>query len=172
MSMYNASVPLFINTLRGMEGWFDKAEAFAEARGFEVDTLLQARLAPDQFTLVRQIQTACDSAKFMGARLSGAEAPSHPDTETTFAELRARIQATVAFLSDITEDQFDGAADRWCRMSFMPEGLGLRGAHYLNEFAIPNFYFHVTTAYAILRHNGVELGKRDFITQLSMQPME
>jgi hypothetical protein len=171
MSMYTASVPVFIRTLQSIDSWLDKAEAFAEERSFEADTLLSARLAPDQFTLVRQIQAACDSAKRGAARLADVEPASHPDTEATFAEIRTRIADTVAFLETITAEHYEGAADRMIRLPFFPEGVGVRGKHYLNEFMLPNFYFHATTAYAILRHNGVTLGKRDFIRSMTFEPM-
>lgn len=162
MSLHDASVTQMSKMLRNLEGWLDKAEAHAKAKGFEVDVLVGARLAPDQYALVRQIQASCDNAKFTAARLAGVQAPSHPDTETTFAELHARIRSTLAFLETVTPEQFAGAAEREVLLPFIP-GKGAKGADYLVDLALPNFYFHVTTAYAILRHNGVSLGKLDFI---------
>jgi hypothetical protein len=125
-------------------------------------------LAPDQYPLTRQIQAACDAAKFVGARLGAKEAPKNPDTETTLAELRTRIAGTVSFLDGITEKDFAGAETRMCPLPWMP-GKGLTGADYMNELGMPNFYFHVTTAYSIMRHNGVELGKTDFIGSLNVK---
>jgi uncharacterized protein len=162
MSLHDASVSQMSKMLRNLEGWLDKAEAHAKLKGFEVDVLTSARLAPDQYPLVRQIQSACDTAKFTAARLAGVTAPSHPDTETTIAELRQRIRSTLAWLETVTPEQFAGAAEREVTLSFMP-GKAMKGADYLVDMALPNFYFHTTTTYAILRHNGVELGKYDFI---------
>ena len=124
--------------------------------------LTQARLAPDQYALVQQVQSACDAAKYAAAYLSGQKAPSHPDTEKTMGELRARIQTCVGYLSTFKASDFAGAEERRVAPPWM-EGNSVRGDDYLTRIAVPNFYFHVTTAYAILRHNGVELGKRDFI---------
>ncbi|MDP2312642.1 MAG: DUF1993 domain-containing protein [Pseudomonadota bacterium] len=170
MSLYDASVPQLVKMLGNMERWLDKAAEHAAAKKFDVDTLLAARLAPDQYALVRQIQAACDAAKFAGARLAGKEAPVHPDTETTVAQLRARIQSVIAFLGTLTPADFDGAARRPVTLSFMP-GMVIDGTDYLNELAIPNFYFHATTAYAILRHNGVNVGKSDFIGGMKLRPV-
>jgi hypothetical protein len=162
MSLHDASVTQMSKMLRNAEGWLEKAEAHAKAKGYEVDVLAVARLAPDQYSLTRQLQAACDTAKFGAARLAAVEAPANPDTEKTVAELRARIRATLAFLETVTPEQFAGAAEREVTLAFMP-GRAIKGADYLVDFALPNFYFHVTTAYAILRHNGVELGKYDYI---------
>lgn len=169
MSMYRATVPPFRRMLQNILGWFDKAEAHAQAKKFDVDTLLVARLAPDQYTFGRQIQAACDAAKLANARLTGKEAPVHADTERTLAELRTRVQAVIALLDATTEAEYAGAASVRISLPFAP-GMVIEGAAYLNEMALPNFYFHATTAYAILRHNGVDLGKRDFIGSLSLQP--
>jgi uncharacterized protein len=162
MSLHDASVSQMSKMLRNLEGWLDKAEAHAKAKGFEVDVLAVARLAPDQYALVRQVQASCDAAKFTAARLAGIPAPSHPDTETTIAELRQRIRSTLAYLETVTPEQLAGATEREVTLPFMP-GKAMKGAAYLVDLALPNFYFHVTTAYAILRHNGVGLGKLDFI---------
>lgn len=168
--MYSASIPLMKKTLANIEPWLDKAIAFAATKKFDPETLLVARLAPDQYSLIRQIQSACDAAKFAGARLTGKEAPAHPDTEKTIAELKTRIQSAIAFLDTITEEDFVGAADRVIPLPFIP-GMGMGGADYLNELSIPNFYFHVSMAYAILRKNGVDLGKQDYISGLSLRPL-
>ncbi len=154
-------------TLSNVTRWLDKAEAHGQARAFDPGTLLVARLAPDQYPLIRQIQSACDSAKFAAARLSGKEAPRNPDTETTLAEIRARIDATVAYLETFSESDFAGAEKRVVPLSFMP-GKGLRAKDYLWEMSVPNFFFHVSHAYAILRHNGVDVGKADFVAPMTI----
>ncbi|KIG13312.1 hypothetical protein DB30_00360 [Enhygromyxa salina] len=156
--------------LRNIDGCLDKAIAFAEAKEFSADDFAGFRLAPDMRPLSFQIQAACDAAKFAGARLAGVEAPSNPDTETTMAELKARIATTLEFLKGLDERAVDGGAEREVRMSFLP-GMGIRGADYLRQMAVPNFYFHVTTAYALLRAAGVGVGKRDFITDLALFPV-
>jgi hypothetical protein len=155
-------VPQYAKMLHNLEHWLDKAAAHAKAKGFELDTLVHARLAPDMYSLDRQIQSACDTAKFSAAYLSGKEAPVNPDTEKTIAELRARIQACLAFLETITPADVVGAEERKVAPKWM-QGKWVKGEQFLMQMSLPNFYFHVTTAYAILRHNGVDLGKRDFI---------
>jgi hypothetical protein len=162
------AINLFAKTLRNLEQWMDKASAYAQARSFEVDVLAQSRLAPDQYSFVRQVQSACDQAKYAAAYLSGKPAPSHPDTEQTFTELRQRIQKCLAFIESVPAADFAGAEER----KVSPPWLGgkwLRGDDYLVHVAIPNFFFHATTAYAILRHNGVDLGKMDYVGSLPMQ---
>lgn len=161
-------IPQFIKTLSAIERWLDKAEAFAKTKPFEPVTLLSARLAPDQYPLVRQIQVACDMAKTGAARLSGKEPPSHPDTEQTIEQIRKRIQTCTAYLKTFKPADFEGAETRTVPLAFMP-GKGLAGHDYLVEMVLPNFYFHATTAYAILRHNGVDLGKQDFIGTLNLK---
>ena len=168
MSMYSASVPQLTKMLRNLERWLDKAETHATAKSFDPNTLLGARLAPDMYPLVRQIQSACDTAKFVAARLSGKDAPKNPDTETTVAELRERIHATVAFLETVTEADFEGAAERLVAVSYLPPNKRFKGSVYLNEVALPNFYFHATMAYAIVRHNGVDVGKMDYIGDIAL----
>lgn len=153
--------------LRNLDNWLGKGAEYATAKPFDVNTLLQARLAPDQFSLVRQIQSGCDAAKYTAAYLSGQTAPSHPDTETTYAEARQRIATVLGYLETFKASDFDGAADRkiapaWAR------GAAFTGANYLLHIAIPNFMFHVTTAYSILRHNGVAVGKMDFLGHVPM----
>jgi hypothetical protein len=152
--------------LRQMGTWFDAAEAHAKAKGFDVNVLGSARLAPDQFPLFRQVQVACDTAKLGAARLSGKDAPSHPDTETTFAELRARIDSTALFLDGLTAADF---ADAAARVITQPrwEGQVMTGHDYFVEHVTPNFFFHLTHVYALLRHNGVGVGKRDYLGTLS-----
>jgi hypothetical protein len=156
------AIQLFHKTLDNLEKWMDKAEEHAKSRSFEVDVLAQARLAPDQYSFAQQVQLACDQAKFAAAYLGDKPAPSHPDTEKTFAELRERIGKCTAFLATVQEKDLAGAEER----KVAPPWLGgrwLRGGDYLVHVAVPNFFFHATTAYAILRHNGVPLGKMDFI---------
>jgi len=156
------AIRLFAKTLRNLEQWMDKAAAHARAKSFEVDVLAQARLAPDQFSFIRQVQSACDQAKYAAAYLGGKTAPSHPDTEQTFEELRQRIRKCLEFVESVPEADFAGAEERKVSPPWL-QGKWLRGDDYLAQVAIPNFFFHATTAYAILRHNGVDLGKMDFI---------
>jgi hypothetical protein len=146
----------------------DKAEEHAKAKSFEVDVLAQSRLAPDQFSFTQQVQSACDQAKYAAAYLGSKPPPSHPDTEKTFAELRARIHKCLDFVESVQSKDFDGAEER----KVAPEWLGgrwLRGDDYLIHVALPNFFFHATMAYALLRHNGVSLGKMDYIGSLPVQ---
>jgi len=152
-----------------MTTWLDKAEAHAAQKGYDPNTLLQARLAPDMFPLVRQFQNACDNAKFAAAFTSGKEPPSHPDTEQSLAEVRARIASVIDYLGTFTEADFRGSDEREVKRPRW-EGRSMRATDYFVEQALPNFFFHLTTAYAILRHNGVEVGKRDFIGKLSFRP--
>ncbi len=162
MSIAFDSVRQFAKMLTNLDTWLEKAVAHAKAKSFEPAVLLAARLAPDQYPLVRQVQSACDSAKFGAARIAGKEAPKHPDTETTVEELRARIKSTTEFLSTLKEADFEGADARRVTLPWL-EGKYIKGSDYLVEMALPNFYFHASHAYAILRHNGVDLGKRDFL---------
>lgn len=164
MTHYDA-VQLFAKTLKNLEQWMNKATAHAAAKSFEVDGLVKARLAPDAFAFGQQIQAGCDQAKYAAAYLSGTPAPSHPDTEQTFPELKQRIEKCLAFLESVPEKAYAGSEDR----KVAPPWLGgkwLRGDDYVVHVAIPNFFFHATMAYAILRHNGVELGKMDYIGSL------
>ena len=165
MNLYEATVPVFTKMLKNADRWLDKAAALAETKKFEVDVLAGARLAPDQYQLVRQIQAACDQAKYTVAKLTGKEPPSHPDTETTIADLKQRLRTMIDYLATFKPDDFAGAVDRPCGHSWMG-GKTMRGGDYLDHFAFPNFYFHITTAYDILRHNGVPLGKSDYIGSL------
>jgi hypothetical protein len=168
MSLYEASVPQFKKMLGNLDKWLEAGVAFAQKKSFDPSVLLAARLAPNQYALTRQIQSACDSAKFPVARLTGKEAPKHPDTEQTVEELRKRIRLVQEYLDTFSVADFAGAAEREIALPFL-EGKLLLGRDYLTEMALPNFYFHVTTAYGILRHLGVELGKMDFIGSLKMK---
>ena len=163
ISMYQASVPRFVNMLGNLAGILDKAQAHAEAKKLDPATLPNFRLFPDMFPLIRQVQIACDAAKGAGARLAGVEAPSHPDVETTFPELQARIDATVAFLTTLTPDQMAGAESKPVVLKMQGVEMTFTGQVFLLNLAMPNFYFHISTAYDILRHNGVALGKRDLL---------
>jgi hypothetical protein len=165
MNLYDATIPVFTKFLRNLERWIDKGVKHAEQKKFDPEVLTQARLAPDQFAFLRQVQAACDTAKYAAARLTGKEPPSHPDTEKTLADLRARIHTCIAYLETFKPDDFVGSEDRMCKHTWMP-GQGLRGGDYLDHYVLPNLHFHLTTAYAILRHNGVELGKGDFLGEL------
>ncbi len=167
MNLYDATVPIFTKHLNGANKWLDKAVAFAEAKKFDPETLLQARLAPDMYPLVRQFQAACDQAKYCCAYLTGTPAPSHPDTEKTVAEIRARISTVVAYLATFKREDFNGAEERSCKASWMPAPI--RGGDYLDHLALPNFHFHMTVAYSILRHNGIDVGKTDYVVDLPFQ---
>ena len=168
MSLYQASVPQLKKMLNNLDKWLDAAVAHAAKKSFEPAVLLEARLAPDQYPLTRQIQACCDGAKFAAARLAGKEAPKHPDTETTLDELRARIRSVVEYLDTFTEADFAESKERMIALPFMP-GKVLTSGDYLNEMALPNFYFHATTAFAILRHNGVDVGKIAFLGSLNLR---
>jgi len=148
--------------LRGVDGWLDKTVAHAAAKKFDPNLLLQTRLAPDMFPLVRQIQTACDSAKYAAARAAAKEPPSHPDTEQTIDDLRKRIANVVAYLDGFSASDFDGADDRVVALPRW-EGKSMTATHYVTEHAMPNFFFHLSMTYALLRHNGIDLGKRDYL---------
>lgn len=170
MSLYQHSVVQTSKMLRNLAGCLGKAIAFAEAKQTSPDDFVGFRLTPDMRPFAFQVQSACDSAKGTAARLAGLEPPSHPDTETTMAELEARITKTLEFLDGLDERAFDGGAEREVRLSFLP-GQAIKGSDYLPEMALPNFYFHVTMAYALLRMAGVAVGKRDFITGLTLYPV-
>ena len=163
MSMYNASVPIFEIGLNALSAILDKAEAYAEAKRIDPTVLLTARLFPDMFAFTRQVQSACDQAKNGSARLAGIDPPSYADNEKTIAELKVRIAKTIAFVKALDAKKIDESVDRGITFPLGPKKGHMKGADYLNHFVVPNFYFHVTTAYDILRHCGVEIGKRDFI---------
>jgi len=162
------TVRVFAKTLENLGRWLDKAEEHAKDRGFEVDVLAQSRLAPDQYTLTQQVQGACDQAKYAAAYLSGTKPPSHPDDEKTIADLRQRIEKATKFVATVSEKDYAGADEQKVAPPWMG-GRWVRGSDYLAELAVPNFYFHATMAYAILRHNGVRLGKMDYIGGIPMQ---
>lgn len=167
MNIFDLTVPQFIKVIGQAQRWLDKAEAFAAQKKFDVNTLLTARLAPDQFALARQIQSISDQAKATSARLSGATAPSFEDNEKTVGELRARLEKTAEWLKTLTREQFDDAETRIITVPWAP-GKGFKGHDYIIEVGLPNFYFHASMAYAILRHNGIELGKVDFLGPVSL----
>ena len=145
-----------------LEKWLGTSEEHAKAKGFDPNVLVESRLAPDQFAFVQQVQAACDTAKLATARLTGKEAPSHPDTEKTLDELRTRIRSVVGYLDGVSDADYAGAATRVITTPRW-EGKVMSGADYFMEHALPNFFFHVTHAYALLRHNGVPVGKRDYL---------
>ena len=166
ISLYQASVPVFQQFLGSLRAVLAKAEAHAAAHKIEPTVLLQARLYPNMFTLTRQVQIAGDFAKGAPARLAGLEPPKYEDNEASFADLLARIDRTGAFLKTLKAAQIDGQEERTIELKVGGQSMSFKGQPYLLHYALPNFYFHATTAYAILRHNGVELGKRDFIGQM------
>ena len=162
-TIYDASIPPMIRALQNLSKIMDKATAQAKQKDLPLSQLLEAKLAPDMRPFPFQIQTASDTAKGCAARLAGIEAPSMPDTETTFAELQTRIAKTVAFLESVKPEQLAGAENREVVLKFPSGEMKFTGKDYVTGFALPNFYFHVTTAYALLRSNGIEIGKRDFL---------
>lgn len=163
LAMYQAAIPPLLRGLGNLSAILDKAVLNAESRHFDAAVLLQARLAPDMFPFIRQVQIATDIAKGCGARLAGVETPSFADSETSADELRQRIAKTVLFLQGLQPAQFEGSEGRAVELKFPNLTLNFTGQDYLQFFVLPNFYFHLTTAYAILRHNGVPLGKMDYL---------
>jgi hypothetical protein len=164
MSFYDATVPAFLQILGSLSGLLTKAEAHCKARNIQPEVLLGARLYPDMFPLTRQFQTACDFAAKSCARLTHSEVPSTPDTEKSFDELKQRLAKTIDYVKAFKPAQFDGADSREVTFPVGPSNtLTLKGQQFLNGFAFPNFYFHAAIAHGILRHNGVEIGKRDFL---------
>ena len=163
MNIYDSSVPVFTHFLGSLSVILKKAEAHCAAKKIDPSVILSARLFPDMFALTRQVQIASDGAKGAGARLAGIAVPSWPDEEKTFEDLQVRIARTVDFLAGLKREQFDGAENRDIHIKAGPRELDFKGAAYLETWAKPNFFFHLTTAYAILRHNGIELGKPDFL---------
>jgi hypothetical protein len=162
LSMYQASVPVFVRLLTALSAMLDKAAAHAEAKKIDPAALLQARLYPDMFALLKQVLVAADFSKNGTARLAGVEPPKFEDTETTFPELKARLAKTLDYLKTVKPEQVDGSEERVVNVKVGGREMTFKGQDYLLTSVLPNFYFHLTTAYAILRHNGVELGKRDF----------
>lgn len=163
ISMYSASVPVFTRMLGNLSLWLDRAEAHAAAKGFPSAVLLSARLAPDMLPFTAQVQIACDGPKFGVARLAGIEAPRHEDKEASIADLKERIAKTLAFVQSVTPAQIDGTEDKDITVPRRDSSIVMKGEAYLKHFVLPNLFFHVTTAYGLLRHNGVELGKADFL---------
>lgn len=168
MPVYSSFLLPTKKMLQHVDAWLGKAVGHAESRGFSPDLLLTSRLAPDQYPLVKQVQAACDAAKLGAARVTGKQAPVHPDTETTMAELRARVASVLAWLDALTPADFEGWEARDVALSFA-QGKVMHAQDYLIEMALPNFYFHANMAYAILRHNGISLGKRDYIGSLTLR---
>jgi hypothetical protein len=163
LSIYQSSIPRFTHTLNSLSVILDKAVAHAEAKKIKPEALTTFRLYPDMLPFTSQIQIACDAAKGVVARLAGVEVPKHEDTEVTFADLKARIAKTIAFIESIKPAQIDGSEEKQITLKIGGSDMAFKGVDYLQAFALPNFYFHVATAYNILRHNGVEIGKRDFL---------
>jgi len=162
--MYNASVPVFKQMLASLCSILDKAKSYSDANKINPDNLLKASLCPDMFNLIRQVQIASDFAKGVSARLAGIEVPSYKDTETSFDELRSRINKTLTFIDGLTSAQIDGSEEREIvTQAGTPKEKKFLGKHYLLHYGLPHFFFHITTAYDILRSNGVEIGKRDYI---------
>lgn len=166
ISMYQTSVPVFVKTLGNLAAFLDKGAAFAAAKKIEPSVLLTYRLAPDMLNLTRQVQIAADHAKRAPARLAGIEPPVYEDNEASFVDLKARIGKTIAYINTLKQEQIDGSEAREITLKIGGGSQTLIGQTYLLHNALPNFFFHVTTAYAILRHCGVDVGKKDFIGQI------
>jgi hypothetical protein len=163
--MYDATAPVLLRFLGNIGKWLDKAEATAAEKKFDTAVLVRARLAPDMHDLARQIQIATDNAKGCVARLAGEEPPKYEDNETTLAELRARLTKTMDYIASFKPEQFAGSETRDVVLKFPTMTLEFKGSDYVTSFLLPNFYFHVSMAYAILRHNGVPVGKLDFLAK-------
>jgi uncharacterized protein len=163
ISMYDVSIPIFTLSLTNLSAILDKAATHEQSKKVDPKVIPQARLIVDMLPLSAQIQIACDTAKGAAARLAGVEVPKHEDTEATLAELKARVAKTLDFIKTIKSEQLQGAETREIVLQFPQTTLKFTGINYLTNFVLPNFFFHVTTAYALLRKNGVDLGKRDFL---------
>jgi hypothetical protein len=161
--IYDATIPVYKQGLTTLLHLLDKAEEHANSNSIDVLTLIDGKLAPDMFDLKRQIQIACDLAKSGAMRLTGQEVPSHPDTEVTIKELRERINTVLALVGKVTEAQFVGAEERDIKMEFPGVSFEFKGSRFVTYWSLPNFFFHVTTVYNILRHQGVAIGKPDFL---------
>ena len=166
LGMYEASIPVLIRTLENLNQILEKGVQFAETKNIDPAVLINARLAPDMYPLSRQVQIATDVAKGGAARLAGLEVPSYSDDEQTFAQLQARVSKTIAFIQSVTAEQLQDSETKAISVKTPSRELNFLGQPYLLNFVLPNVYFHITTTYAILRHNGVELGKADFIGAL------
>ena len=163
VSMYSFSAPVFVRMLGNLLTWLEKAEAHAQARKWDPDLLLTARLAPDMLPFSAQIQIACDAAKFGVARLSGVDAPKFPDDEKTLAELKERVRKTIAYMQSVPAAKLEGTEDKDITVPLRDRSMVFKGEVFLKSFCLPIFLFHVTMTYALLRHNGVELGKMDYL---------
>ncbi len=163
ITMHSASVPIFTRMLGNLGTWLDKAEAHAQAKKFDPAVYLGARLAPDMLPFTTQIQIACDGAKFGVSRLAGVDAPKFDDSESSIAELRERVRATIEFIRSVPASKLDGTEARDVTIPRRAGPMTMKGEAYLKHYVLPNFFFHITTAYALLRHNGVELGKTDYL---------
>jgi len=163
MSLYDFSIPVLCRGLTNLSAILDKAAAHAAAKKFDSIVLMQSRLYPDMFPLARQVQIACDTAKGAAARLAAIEIPKHEDTEVSLAELKQRVAKTLDFVKSVTADQLRASETRDIELKFPSRTLRFTGRAYLTDFALPNFYFHVCMVYALLRNNGVEIGKEDFL---------
>ncbi len=168
-SFYDISVPVFDAMLGNLSTLLERGAAHAAAKNFPPDALLKARLFPDMFELVRQVQIASDAAKFGVARIAGVEAPKFEDSEVSFDDLRARIEKTRAFIRSVPREQIDGAESRRVEVPVRTQVYAFDAQTFLERWALPNFYFHLVTAYNLLRHNGVEIGKRDYLGQVPIQ---
>lgn len=163
LSLYDVSIPVYLKMLANLEALLDKGEAHAKASGMELSELTEARLAPDMKTLVGQVQLASDAAKGGAARLAGVAAPSMPDTETSYADLKARVRKTIEFVSSIKPEQISNDLERIIELPLPNGAMTFKAKDFALTFSLPNFLFHVTTAYALLRHKGVPVGKRDYL---------
>lgn len=163
--IYDLTNTQFIKMLTNLQGILDKSAGYADSKKFEMGVLLEARLAPDQFNFIRQIQIVCDTAKLGASRLTGKEAPTHADTEKTLAEIKARIDSTISYLRGFTPKDYAEASARHISQPRW-EGQYLTGEEFVLNHLIPNFYFHISTAYSILRHNGVDIGKKDYLGKM------
>ncbi len=163
--LYEVTIPQFIKMLGNLSAILDKGAQYADSKKFEMEVLLQSRLAPDQFNLIKQIQIVCDTAKLCAARLMGKDAPIHADTEKSLSELKSRIASVISYLQTLSAKDFTESAGRKISQPRW-EGKYLTGDEFVYQHAIPNFYFHLTTAYSILRHNGVEVGKKDYLGKM------
>lgn len=163
--LYEITVPQFVKILNNLLNILDKAAQFADSKKFDMEVLLNARLAPDQFNLMKQLQIVCDTAKLCAARLMGKDAPNHPDTEKSLGEIKMRIKSVISYLEGLNADDFQQASSRHISQPRW-EGKYLTGEEFVHQHAIPNFYFHMVTAYSILRHNGLDIGKKDYLGKM------
>jgi hypothetical protein len=163
ITMHSASAPIFITMLKNLSVWLDKAETHAQVKKFEPGVYLGTRLALDMLPFTNQVQIACDTAKYAMARLGGVDAPKFDDTEASLADLRERVSATIEFIKSVPAEKIEGSEDKDVTIPRRTGPITMKGEPYLKHYVLPNFFFHVTTAYALLRHNGVDLGKMDYL---------